>query len=374
MIKAVDFPGVFFKTKMRSGLFGSAFQAGCGFHALAARPQAQRGFPALAARPHRSSVRRPRALWSAAGGESNSSNEAPHSKTRWAQYCAQMAVSGAALGPLLDGYHSAFGVLVSERARARMCESSLSRLTRLRACAMPTWSERAHVCKHARTHACVYVWHACVYVCVCVRARTNTHTHTHTHTHTYTYTEVHPPKASHAGVCLCVRDGFLGPAHVRPRRRNPRCRLPAARRKARRARAAAASSGVGNPHLHLLLLPAVLHQWPSHVGRRRGGAAAHYTGSDCCRLLVGVGSHAYRGYYGSCYRVGWACGRGGAAARVSCRLWVGALPLQQPGRPGNSPLDILGICLRRASRWGPCARTLELLASPSLLACRGGRG
>jgi hypothetical protein len=106
---------------MRSGLLArSAFPAGRGFHALAARPQAQRGFPALAARPHRSSVRSPaQALWSAAG-ESNSSNEATHSRTWCVRYVVQMAVSGAALGPLLDGYHSAFGVLVSERARARV--------------------------------------------------------------------------------------------------------------------------------------------------------------------------------------------------------------------------------------------------------------
>ena len=57
------------------------------------------------------------------------------------QYLAQMAVSGAALGPLLDGYHSAFGVLVSERARTRVCESSLSRLTRSR-------SDHVCVCEH----------------------------------------------------------------------------------------------------------------------------------------------------------------------------------------------------------------------------------
>jgi len=29
----------------------------------------------------------------------------------WPQYLAAMALSGAALGPFLDGYHSAFGVL-----------------------------------------------------------------------------------------------------------------------------------------------------------------------------------------------------------------------------------------------------------------------
>ena len=171
-----------------------------------------------------------------------------------------------------------------------------------------------------------------------------------------------------------MRDGFLGPAHVCSRRHNPRCCIPAARRKARIERAKAASFGVGDPHLHLLLLPAVLHEWPSHVGRRWGGAAAHCAGSDGCCVLVCVGSHAHRDYYVRCYRVGRACSRSGVVARVSCHLWVRALPLQQPRRPGNSSLDILGICLRRASRWGSRARTLELLLpSPSLLACRGDR-
>lgn len=139
--KTVCFPpfsAFFFPRAMRFG----CVKVGRGFNALAARPQAQRGFPALVARPHRSPVLRPaQALCSAAGRESNSSNEAPHSRTRWVQYLAQMAVSGAALGPLLDGYHSAFGVLVSERDRARVCGYSPSRLARSR-------SDHAGVCVH----------------------------------------------------------------------------------------------------------------------------------------------------------------------------------------------------------------------------------
>ena len=77
-----------------------------------------RGGPALVARQRRY-VHRPAHVLCSSESGAGDGGAGVHHRTGWAQHLAKMAISGAALGPLLDGYHSAFGVLVSASASAK---------------------------------------------------------------------------------------------------------------------------------------------------------------------------------------------------------------------------------------------------------------